>query len=425
MITRIEALNYRSLRYVAQDVRPFHLLVGPNASGKSTFLDVVSLLGDLVRVGLPGAIEGDARLSIPERAPDARQLVWMRQGKRFELAVEAEIPPERKGRLLNGGFARVRYELAVVAGDDLGIENEAVWLLPDPPRTETTRSQMQFPLPEHPPDHIVHLPRKRPPAGWKKVISRGEDASKVTFSAETSGWNNPFRVRPAKLALASLPEDEAKFPVATWFKQALVDGIQRVALSSDALRRPSPPGRAHSYFPDGSGLPWMVDALRKKHSDRHHEWVQHLRQALPQLVEVTTRPREEDRHRYVVLKHSNGLETPSWLVSDGTLRLLALTILAYAPDVTGVFLIEEPENGIHPRAVETIIQSLSSAYGAQILCATHSPVAVSIARAGDILCFARDTDGATDIVQGDLHPRLRDWKGEADLGTLFAGGVLG
>ena len=112
-------------------------------------------------------------------------------------------------------------------------------------------------------------------------------------------------------------------------------------------------------------------------------------------------------------------------VSDGTLRLLALTLLAYLPGIEGVFLIEEPENGIHPRAVETVFQSLSSVYGAQVLLATHSPVVLSIARPEQVLCFAKTADGATDLVRGSEHPRLKEWKGETDLGTLFASGVLG
>jgi predicted ATPase len=33
MITRIEALGYRCLRYISQPLGPFHVLVGPNASG--------------------------------------------------------------------------------------------------------------------------------------------------------------------------------------------------------------------------------------------------------------------------------------------------------------------------------------------------------------------------------------------------------
>ena len=42
MISLIEALNFRCLHYVSQPVKPFNVLVGPNASGKTTFLDVVA-----------------------------------------------------------------------------------------------------------------------------------------------------------------------------------------------------------------------------------------------------------------------------------------------------------------------------------------------------------------------------------------------
>ena len=49
MIARVDALSYRCLRYVRQSLGPFHVLIGPNASGKSTFLDVVAFLADLVR----------------------------------------------------------------------------------------------------------------------------------------------------------------------------------------------------------------------------------------------------------------------------------------------------------------------------------------------------------------------------------------
>jgi predicted ATPase len=113
------------------------------------------------------------------------------------------------------------------------------------------------------------------------------------------------------------------------------------------------------------------------------------------------------------------------MVSDGTLRLFALTLPAYLPDFQGIYLIEEPENGIHPKAIETVLQSLSSVYAAQILLASHSPVILGCAPTESLLCFAKDDQGATDVVSGPNHPRLREWRGQTDLGTLFAAGVLG
>jgi hypothetical protein len=57
--------------------------------------------------------------------------------------------------------------------------------------------------------------------------------------------------------------------------------------------------------------------------------------------------------------------------------------------------------------------------------ATHSPVILSLAEPEQVLCFDRTSEGATDIVRGSDHPRLREWRGETDLGTLFASRALG
>jgi len=169
----------------------------------------------------------------------------------------------------------------------------------------------------------------------------------------------------------------------------------------------------------------VIGNLMKRDPSRFDDWVAHVRTALPDIEQIRTVERPEDRHRYLVIRYRNKVEVPSWMVSDGTLRLLALTLPAYLQDFEGIYLIEEPENGIHPRAVETMFQSLSSTYRAQILLATHSPVILSVAKLEQILCLAKTDDGATDIVRGNEHPALRHWRGETDLGVLFAGGVLG
>jgi len=86
MITLIEALNFRSLKYISQPLGAFHILVGPNASGKTTFLDVIAFISQLVSNGLDTAIN--------DRARTFHDLLWQGQGNRFELAIEAKIPEE-------------------------------------------------------------------------------------------------------------------------------------------------------------------------------------------------------------------------------------------------------------------------------------------------------------------------------------------
>jgi predicted ATPase len=203
-------------------------------------------------------------------------------------------------------------------------------------------------------------------------------------------------------------------------------GVQRLALSGEAMRKPCPPTLQAGYLPDGSNLPYVVARLENSDPEQYARWVAHVREALPDIKDISTSERAEDRHRYLVISYRNGLEAPSWLISDGTLRTLALTLLAYTRDMDdAVILVEEPENGIHPRAIETVFQALSSIYKAQVFLATHSPVILGMAQQQDLLCFARDDSGATDIVSGDQHPRLREWRGTLNLSDLFGAGVLG
>ena len=358
---RVEALYYRSLRYVSRPLGRFHVLVGPNASGKSNFLDVLALLGDVLKADLPTAVLGDSRWNIPMRAADGLDLVWANPRdswmgpwrKSFEFAVEMAIPERLRGSG-SGRRSVCRYEVKIDVSEEPRFVSETLWLKPpDPPPMSRWNRRQRFPQPPYPPSQIALGPDEHAPGNWEKVVSRGRTPERVNYRAETSGWTAPFQIAPATSALANLPADHSLFPVALWFREML-HGAQRIVLSGEAMRRPCPPIRRQDYLPDGSNLPYVVHRLAESHANQHDRWVKHVREALPNIRGIATREREADRHRYIVLEHRNGGETPSWLVSDGTLRLLALTLLAYLPDMTGMYLIEEPENGLHPLAVETV-----------------------------------------------------------------------
>ena len=420
MFSRIQTRHFRSLKGVDQALGPMQALVGPNASGKTTFLDVIGLLSDLTRW------RGDVREAVLLRSASFEKLIW--QGtdasQSFQLAVEAPIPREVRERMAEEKrqFDLVRYEVEVGmdrASNELGLNHETLWLCKaGVDRDEAQR--MLFPAAAIAAQNVVSPTRKGCRVALKKVAEGNDNY----YPEGAASYTPSFKLGRTKSALAHIPADEKSFPVSSWFRNLLESGVQNVVLNSQMIRQPSPPGLGLRFQTDGSNLPWVIADLRRD-AERFSGWLDHVRTALEDVVDIDTVEREEDRHRYLVVRYSNGAEVPSWLVSDGTLRLLALTIPAYLNDLDDVFLIEEPENGIHPRAIETVIQSLSSIYGGQVLIATHSPVALNLLEPKQVLCFAKDSTGATDIVAGHLHPALQEWRrGEPDLGVLFAAGIL-
>ena len=418
MFTRIEAERFRAIKRIDLRLRPFQALVGPNASGKTTVLDVVELLGDLIRE------RGDVRAVVQKRSADFAKLVWLGEGDRFRLAVEAPIPPDVLGRVMDErrhlGIARYEIEIALDRErDEIGLDHETLWTLPESSVSKRPQREL-FPAAFQGAKEIFLGNAKTRKALVKKVPGGNDNY----YPDGRSAYQPSFRNGRRQAALANVPADAETFVVATWFRGLLERGIQNIQLDASALRRPSPPGLGQRFQPDGSNLPWIVSRLAER-PDRFGRWLKHVRTSLVDVETIETVEREEDRKRYLVVRYANGARVPSWLLSDGTLRLLALTVLTYLDENDAVYLIEEPENGIHPRAIETVMESLRSIYDSQVLVATHSPVALNMLDAADVLCVAKTDEGAADIVSGDEHPALRDWKrGEPDLGVLLASGIL-
>lgn len=387
MITRIEAAQYRCLRSVSQNLEPFQVLVGPNGSGKTAFLDVVAFLGTLVAEGLRAAID--------ERSENFNDLVWSREGACFRLAIEARVPREKSPSPVDGLAPRtLRYEVTVKsdsASDVVSLSGERLVLISADRTTEAN------------------------------VIERAE--GNTEFHSESSAESFRFHIPPAHSALSSLPLDQTKFPASVWLKELLREGIQTVSLDNEFLRATTAPYQGRPKIIDGFTLPRMVFQLSEREPHRFARWIDHVRTSLPDIESVRTFVRSEDKHRVLMLRYTNGIEVPSWVVSDGTLRLLALTILAYIADFKGIYLVEEPENGVHPTALQTIYQSLSSMYEGQVLVTSHSPILLGLTKPAGLLCFQKTPDG-TEIVRGDRHPLLKDWQGDVSLGDLFAAGVL-
>ncbi len=420
MIRRIQALNYRCLRHVDVALDPFHVLVGPNASGKSTLFDVVAFLGDMVRDGLEAAVE--------KRTGNFQDLVWGRpkDDLGFELAVEFDISDPMKQRLpADKKYETFRYEVAIKGKEDRVVIDAERGLL-TPRRNWKQRQLSIFPFPLNPVNTIL-LGGGRP--GIRTILSKSGETD--NFNIEVSplagkGWATSISFGPYRSALGNLPESPEAFPVATGIKRMLGTQVKLLALDGVKMREASPPSlRRNGFSSDGANLSWMIAGLKKGDHENYRQWLEHVRTTLKDIKEIHVEERPDDRHAYLAVEYDTGIRVPSWGISDGTLRFLALTLIPYLNDKGYLYLLEEPENGIHPLAIEAVYDSLASAYDSQALAATHSSAFLRMARPEEVLCFARDENGATDIVRGTDHPLLRDWQGAVDIDVLFARGIIG
>lgn len=416
MFKRIQALHYKSLKSIDIRLEGINILVGPNASGKSTLLDTLNFLQH--------ALATDVETAVRARGRALHELVWQHSDVEagFQMAVEAHVPVE-----LNRIYDTLRYELAIRLDEEgaLVVGGENLFLIDSSlvkSHSDAAPSLFPIELPDGAP--FVRRAGSKTPAGYRLIVRKVAGGNDY-FRSERNEWNIMFRLPARRLALSGIPEDETRFPISLWFRRVLAESMQSLQLNSALMRLSSPSDAPRQFQSDGSNLPIMVAQLRDSAPQRFDWWIGHLQTILEDLETVTVAERLEDRSLYLVITYRSGLQVPAWLLSDGTLRLLALTLIAYLPNSGRVFLIEEPENGIHPKAIEAVYQSLSSVYDGQVFLATHSPLLLGLAQPEQLLVFGKTESGATAIVRGSDHPLLQNWRSDMSLGTLFASGVFG
>lgn len=447
MITRLEATRYRCFERLGIDLGDFRVLVGANGSGKTTLLDLPGLFGDLLRannIALPFMAR---RPDAPARAGSLDELIFAGRGSDFSLALEARLPETVQAKVLEGMFARIKTEKARLAFHEdqkrwpthvryelgLRISNE---------RELHVVSEFLFVFPEgQAPDRRMtgfHGVQAESNKHWRLILKR-----EFGFDAEFTPEVPSGRSRVAKAGLPptmlAMPrvmfESETEYPAGRWLYNLLTDSAVFLDPNWAEMRQASPPGQPKMVIASGRNVPWLAldlkregggnDAKADYRSERYGDWIAHVRTALPQVTDIDVREREDDHHAYFVVTYRGDFKVPSPGLSDGTLRILTLTLLPYLSKQPAIVVTEEPENGIHPRAIEAVLQSLSSMYDSQVWVSSHSPVVLASAKLDQLVCARLADEGGVEMVAGSDHPRLKEWRGGIDLGSLFAAGVLG
>lgn len=457
MITRLEATRYRCFERLGVDVGDFRVLVGANGSGKTTLLDLPSLLGDLLDAKYVVDAFVPRRRKSSEgkaRASSLRELVFAGRGDDFSFAIEAKLPEDVQSKLVEGMFQRlskaqrqktqsaleidkkrwpshIRYELGLRVSEDRDLHVVQEYLFVFPEAYKPNRAEPGY-------QGVRVGERKR--KGWRMILQR-EFGQMAEFTPEVPPPG--ARTRSTKVAIGStllamprmLFESEHEYPASRWLHSLLTTDTVFLNPDWEEMRFACPPGQPKTITSDGRNAPWLALDLKREgapegagidyRGERYADWIAHVQTALPQITDIDIREREDDHHAYFVVSYMGDFKVPSPGLSDGTLRILTLTLLPYLSKQPAILVTEEPENGIHPRAIEAVLQSLSSMYDSQVWVSSHSPVVLAQAKLEHLVCACPSEGGGVQMVAGKDHPRLVEWRGEIDLGSLFAAGVLG
>ena len=344
MIKKLKVKNFKALRDIEVELTPIHVLIGPNDSGKTTILDVIAALSRSVDHYLAHAFLGTWK---------GKELVWNGQP---DLPVKIEVDFDDDAIAcygisvqfgMSGRKASIMKEFVTKGENHIELEN-----LPE--RTFVKR-QLDDPGWSHPNTNELKAVRK------------------LLAGVHYYYWNPRF------LALPVAPDSERLFRMEpNGFGLALcLDEI----LSFDRDRFVQLETRFTDVFPDIKSIKLIQENAYRAPVDDPER--------------VTMLNRADGKGLYFQLKGSDQL-VPASQASDGTLLVLAYLSILYLPKPPRLLLVEEPENGIHPKRLPDILGILRDLVHeqshTQVVLTTHSPYAVDLFKPEEVtLCTKLDT----------------------------------
>jgi len=381
-LRKIAIKGYRRLEDVTVDLEGLSVLIGPNGVGKSTFLDVLTLLAEAMNGNLSTGIAnrgGVARIRSRFVAPtitfclESTPVAWPKNDGSSPLIYEVELGPSERG-----------YRIA----------------------KERLVQQRDQPKP------FLYIQRS---------------ADEVLFSDPTDyQLKKPtWGLDPTELALAQVPRN---YPDPEAFRASLANtrAYRPVVLEAASPMRLPQTLRPNVSFPSPSGddLLSALYQLRLKHPTRFERLVDAIRAGFGGgLQKLDFEPVAAGQ--FSLTWHEAGFADTLFAheLSSGTLRFLHLGTLLLSPNLPELMVLDEPELSFHPELLRIFCDLLSdAAERTQLVVATHSAPLVRWLEPKQVV-VAQHAETGTALVRGDaLH--LEKWLEKYTLDQLWQMNVI-
>ncbi len=408
MLKRIHVKGYKSLADAEVKLQPLSVLFGPNAAGKSNFLDALQLLSRIASSRtLKEAFEP------PYRGKPLESFSFSRGGLdsllkedmvSFSMEVDVEVSP----RVVESVNKQIREmkRAKVEEGDskdgeteqeekDNGAKGQALV------REKYLRYRIALEI----------LPR----SGILRVAdeylaalkSTGEVKGRRPFLEQMNGHlhlrmegqaHPTYYERYLDHSLLSLPLYPPHYPHLVAMKEELSRYLFFYFEPRERMRATCPVKEVRHIGLMGEELASFLNTVKALDPRQFEAIGKALRLIIPSVTGIDVDVNnlgEVD----LWLREGN-LRVPARVVSEGTLRVLGLLALSGAEAAPALVGFEEPENGIHPRRVQLIAELLrtrASTGDSQLIVTTHSPVLLDLIPSESLFVCQKE-HGRTEIV---------------------------
>jgi len=377
--------NFKAIRNSgAVKLTPLTVLIGNNGSGKSSLLEALESYQAVVTQGLDIAMQQwrgfeHVRNNAAPHDLDTRHLGRLRQRNpiRFDLTYQAGRSTLKTGMTVN----------ASPTADELFIERETIGL------------------------------------GSATLIERNE-RGEVNVS-DKSAVAGALPLADGQSVLAGLRSEE---PLVGAFVTA-IPRWQFLLLNPDGMGAPRPQrrtGGAVQLARSGSNLAEYLLEIRKLDEAAYAGILEMLHYVLPYASDLQSVVTSE-LERAVYLQMTEGaFKVPGWLLSSGTLRVLALLALLRHPNPPPLIVVEEIENGLDPRTINLLVEEMRAVVergASQIILTTHSPYLLDLLALAQIVLVER-VDGQPVFTRPADQTSLAEWSKRFSPGQLYTMGRL-
>ena len=420
MLTRIHIQGYKSLKNVQVNLSDLSVLFGPNAAGKSNFLDCLQLLsklatsrtikeafgppyrgkplesftfgdqgikGSLAKEQLSFSIEVDVRISDAVAKAVNRQINEMRRSGNSESELDKEVKGSNAVREKN-----LRYRIEVE-------------MLPKSGILRVTD------------EYLAALNEKGEPTGKRKpFLSR--EGNRLHLRLEGQAHPSYYECY-LDHSILSLPHYPPHYPHLVVMRKELENWLFFYFEPRERMRAANPVKEVRHIGLMGEELASFLNTLKALDDKQFIAVEKALRMIMPNIqgigVEVSNLGEVE-----LTLKEGN-IPVPARILSEGTLRILGLLSLAGAKEQPSLIGFEEPENGIHPRRIQLVAELLKTRVlsgETQYIVTTHSPILPDLVSSKSLFVCKR-VNNATHIEPFEKWAPL--WKkGEVDRALIAA-----